>query len=273
MIEIDETFSSLSEWQSWAAEASNAPLVASPSPVTQHIIANGFTEPLTGRRYEPQSISPHEANLREGLVAGGMNSRMRAVLALIEEKVGQRYPHDVRIFGAEAVTPFALILRGVFCKYLGAEYAKNEAAKRALYPIPHQDLTALSLPAATFDLVTTNEVLEHVPSPDAALREIARILVPGGWHVGTFPFAFNWDTGDVRAKMVRGNIVHLKPEERHGNPVDPDGGSLVFEIPGWDILGRARKAGFSKAHMRFVASGSRGYVTSTLGVFVFCAQR
>ncbi len=273
MTEIDETFASLDEWQAWTAEPSNAALMASPLPIANHIITTGFTEPLTGRRYDPQSIVPHEANLREGLVAGGMNSRMRAVLALIEEKVGQRYHHEVRIFGAEAVTPFALIMRGIFCKYLGAEYAKDEAAKRAMFPVQHQDLTELSLPAETFDLVTTNEVLEHVPNPDAALREIARILVPGGWHVGTFPFAFNWATGDVRAQMIHGRIVHLKPEERHGNPVDPEGGSLVFETPGWDIVDRAKKAGFSKAHMRFVASGSKGYVTNSLGVFVFCAQR
>ncbi len=272
MIEINETFATITEWQSWST--ANASLLQRQAELGNQVAANGFTEPLTGRHFGTADIFPYEGNWREGLVAGGMNSRMRAVLALIEEKVRDRYRHDVRIFGAEAVTPFALLLRGLFCRYLGSEYAKDEAAKAALFPIQHQDLENLTLPTASFDLVTTNEVLEHVPNLDAALRELARVLVPSGWHVGTFPFAYNWPIGDVRARVVNGCVVNLKPEERHGNPVDPDGGSLVFETPGWDIVERAKSAGFSEAHMRFVASSSRGYLTrDTIGVFVFCARK
>lgn len=272
MIELDEKFSTMAEWQSWSA--TNASTIQQQAEIGNQIVAGGFTEPLTGRRFATGDIFPHEGNWREGIVAGGLNSRMRAVLAVLNEKIGDRPRHEVRIFGAEAVTSFALLLRGHFSKYLGSEFAKDEAAKTALFPIQHQDLEKITLPDASFDLVTTNEVLEHVPNADAALKELARILVPGGWHVGTFPFAYNWPIGDVRARIINGRVVNLKPEERHGNPVDPDGGSLVFETPGWDIVVRARRAGFSEAHMRFVASSAGGYLTNdTLGVFVFCARK
>lgn len=40
---------------------------------------------------------------------------------------------------------------------------------------------ALPLPSASYDIVTAWDVLEHVQQPDEMLREIARVLRPGGW--------------------------------------------------------------------------------------------
>lgn len=42
------------------------------------------------------------------------------------------------------------------------------------------DLTALSFPVAAFDLVYCSHVLEHIPDDRAAMREMHRILRPGG---------------------------------------------------------------------------------------------
>ena len=50
-----------------------------------------------------------------------------------------------------------------------------------------EDLTCLTYPDASFDLVLTSESLEHVPDLDAALSEIRRVLVPGGRHIFTVP--------------------------------------------------------------------------------------
>lgn len=164
-------------------------------------------------------------------------------------------------------------MRGLFARFLGSEYGATEQARQDLYPIPHEDLLNLKLPDSVFDIVSTNEVLEHVPDIDQALRELCRVLRPGGWHIGSVPFWFMNETGDVRATLVDGRVIHLKEPEFHGNPVDPAGGALVFETPAWNLLERARAAGFSHAAMRFIASEERGYISENTGLFIFCAQK
>lgn len=42
------------------------------------------------------------------------------------------------------------------------------------------DITAMPVADESFDALLCTEVLEHVPEPIAALREMARVLVPGG---------------------------------------------------------------------------------------------
>jgi SAM-dependent methyltransferase len=48
-------------------------------------------------------------------------------------------------------------------------------------------LEAAGLPTASFNLVTMWDVLEHVYDPGQTLREIHRILKPGGWFVFSIP--------------------------------------------------------------------------------------
>jgi SAM-dependent methyltransferase len=53
--------------------------------------------------------------------------------------------------------------------------------------VQSEDLTALTYADASFDVVLTSETLEHVAHLDIALREIRRVLAPGGLHIFTIP--------------------------------------------------------------------------------------
>lgn len=230
----------------------------------KRLCSRGAIEPLTGAAIPAHKLEISNG-LREGLVHNRLNARQRAVWLALESIIASLPTRDPAIYAPEAITPMAMRLRAVFPRFLGSEYTTDPEQADALYPIPIQDLQALDLRDASFDIVMTNEVLEHVPSIDAALSEIYRVLKVGGVHIGTMPFMYFQNESIVRARMENGRIVHLMEPEYHGNPVDPEGGALAFEIPGWNLLERVRAAGFRHANMRFMLSTNHACLFEGIG--------
>lgn len=270
---MDISFQSFDEWRAFADSNPGVIKGESIDDLGNYVFRKGFLEPLTRKYFHPGSFDGEHRNWREALKGDGVSSRVRAVMRVIEEKTADIFIPHVSIYAPEATTPFAMKLRSIFPRFVGSEFASNERMRDEMYPIQNEDLLSLTLRSERFDIVSTNEVLEHVPNIDKALGEIHRVLKPGGWHIGTVPFFWNSEEGVLRAQFVDGKILHLMEPEIHGNPVDPEGGSLVFEIPGWSLLKRARSAGFREAHMRFMLSELFGYFSEMSGVFVFCAQK
>jgi len=96
-----------------------------------------------------------------------------------------------------------------------------------------ESLETLTFPDRSFDLMITQDVMEHIPDPDRAFQEIARVLKPGGAHIFTVPLVRKGEPSRRRAVFhPDGQIEHILPPEYHGNPVDGSGSLLVMDWGG-----------------------------------------
>jgi len=191
-------------------------------------------------------------NWRERLVCRGCNLNNRLRLSM---KVASELAEIARspVYLTEQLTPFADVLRRrcanlVCSEFLGDRFAPGQADHRG---VRHEDLTRLSFADATFELALSFNVFEHIPGYRAALKEVARILRPGGTFAMTVPLHLGSDPNIVRATVTAdGQVQHLLPPEYHSDPVDPDRGILCFYHFGWQLLRDLRDAGFSDASFR-----------------------
>lgn len=137
------------------------------------------------------------------------------------------------VFAACTSGAIADALRGM-PGFVASEFIDGAASGRVVNGVLCQDLQATSFADASFDLVITEDVLEHVAEPRRAFAEIRRILRPGGWHVGTIPVNWGRETTVPRAVIENGTVRHLLPPEYHGDPTRPDG-ILAFTEFGRDV--------------------------------------
>jgi SAM-dependent methyltransferase len=116
---------------------------------------------------------------------------------------------------------------------LGARLARRERYVSAdLEPgaMLQLDLQALDLPDASFDWILCSHVLEHVPDDRAAMRELFRVLRPGGTAIVQVP----------TYAMTTDEDVTLTPDENLARFGQRD----HVRIYGADVFDRLRGAGF-----------------------------
>jgi SAM-dependent methyltransferase len=99
---------------------------------------------------------------------------------------------------------------GVEYSPTGAEFART----RTSCPIVEGSATATSLDGGAYDLATMFDVLEHLEDDVAGLREVHRILKPGGTFLFTVPaFMMLWSAHDVALHHHR---RYRRPKLRKG---------------------------------------------------------
>lgn len=98
-----------------------------------------------------------------------------------------------------------------------------------------ENIEELTFEDESFDLFITQDVFEHIFNPEVAIKEIARVLKKGGSAMMTVPLVRKSLPSERRAaRGSDGSVIHLKPPEYHGNPID-EKGALVTIDWGYDI--------------------------------------
>lgn len=112
--------------------------------------------------------------------------------------------------------------------YIGTHFFPDVESGRMHRGFRCENLEAQTFAHESFDLVITQDVLEHILHPDRAFSEIARTLKPGGAHLFTVPW-YHWQKTETRAVEKDGKINHLLPPIYHGNPIDRAGSLVVTD--------------------------------------------
>lgn len=267
------SFSTFEDWQRWRRENPWFGLQTAPKEIADHCLEHGISSGWFGH-IPPSNVTCTTPNYRESLRGHGFNPRQRAVLETLHALTRGR-EQDVRIYAAEGITPFARQLRERYPNFIGSEYAPTAEDQARIAPVAHQDLADLTYPNESFDICITNEVFEHLPELSVSIAELYRVLAPGGVLICTFPFLHNRLDTITKARMLEGGeIEHLMTPEYHGNPVNPEGGSLVFQIPAWDILETTSVSTFKRRKITLVYSKRAGLTSREYaGVFIFLAEK
>lgn len=115
------------------------------------------------------------------------------------------------------------------------------------------DVTDIAWPDATFDVIYCSHVLEHVPDDRRAMRELHRVLRPGGWAIVMVPVGAERtleDPGIVEPAARR----RAFGQEDHVRLYGPDvaerltgaGFAVTVTCPG-DFAGEASRMGLTPA--------------------------
>jgi len=160
---------------------------------------------------------------------------------LLTRELARRFDENSRITAFEDADAFVAEAR-----------SKLESAGPLRAPIALRVGEPSALPAdtASANLVVSNLAVAAAPNPDAAIEEIARVLVPGGTAVITAPLRGTWaefidlfrdvlrESGKAdRLEAVDRHVADLPDAERFTNWLQHAGlANVSVEIERWEIL-------------------------------------
>ena len=92
-----------------------------------------------------------------------------------------------------------------------------------------QNATCLSFEDASFDIVISQDILEHIEDAPKALMEINRVLRPGGTHIFTVPIHDGRKTRQRAFTRDDGGIEHSLSPICHKDPLNSDGAFVWWD--------------------------------------------
>lgn len=128
----------------------------------------------------------------------------------------------------------------------GIEYYpadKTEKGYGYQQDVHYLDLTEPSLADNTFDFILCNHVLEHIPDDRLAIKEMLRMLKPGGSAIITVPMVLK----DIHFTYEDPSITDPKEREKHFRQWDHQ------RLYGLDLVERLKEQGFEAKALQYAA--------------------
>lgn len=186
---------------------------------------------------------------REAFACGtcGFTLRWRDQAQILVDEFGQGQAESIEslvsLGALDTLDIYEPALRGPFVTRLNAlpgyvrSYFWPDRDLGGVYEngVRNEDLTRLTFPDNSFDIVLTSDVMEHLYDFELAFAEISRVLKPGGLHVFTIPNDYPFpDLTERRVERRAGEEVPIKPARYHNSG---DGSQcLVYTDFGRDIV-------------------------------------
>lgn len=162
-----------------------------------------------------------------------LESDARSMNGYLSLSVIRRFKHSGSLLDVGCSTGFFLNAARLSYEVEGVEpsrWARKFAREKLKLPVPHPTLEAARYPDGRFDIVTLNDVIEHVPDPLGLLKEVHRITKPGGLIYVLTP-----DINSLSARLLRGRWWGLRPAH-------------IYYFSTRTLTAAAQKAGYEPLH-------------------------
>ncbi|MEI7526235.1 MAG: class I SAM-dependent methyltransferase [Mariniphaga sp.] len=157
--------------------------------------------------------------------------------------------------------------------YIASQYYRDKPFGILVDNFQNQDLENQTFEDESFDIVVTQDVMEHIYNPAKAFAEIARTLKKGGAHIFTVPIINRHMPTEVWAiKGENNSTIFLKTPEWHGNPVDPEGSPVTIHW-GFDIVNFIQKSCNMESIIEYIDNIDYGIRAEFIEVIVSKKQK
>ncbi len=130
-----------------------------------------------------------------------------------------------------------------------SEYFPNLKLGIVCDGILNQDVTRLTFGDSVFDLITSNQVFEHVPDVKQGMRECFRVLKKGGSLVFSVPLYDTERTQQI-ARLKGAQIEWIEQPEYHDSRLGgPRSAPVFWRFSIRDITEQVRAGGFEKVEI------------------------
>lgn len=148
-------------------------------------------------------------------------------------------------------------------KFLSSEFKEGYSSGSCFNGVRIEDATSSSFEDETFDLITSNQVFEHIPNDLAAYEECYRILKLDGVLLFSVPLYDNPVT-TKKAEIINGEIKFYGQPEFHNSRLEgPASAPTFWHHSRYDLPDRVAKCGF-EVEKNFVRLGKGQHQPATV---------